>query len=61
MTPKKGGVELSSGVWLYAPTEKVPDDFKKVEPPEPVHSPLDAPPPPPVRQVGRRRIDMGGG
>ena len=61
MTPEKGGEDISPGVWLFAPGEKVPNDLKKVEPPEPVHSPLDAPPAPPVRLVGRRRAEVGEG
>ncbi len=53
-------------MWVFEPGEKVPEETRPATSRKyaPGNGPLDAPPAPPVRVVGRRRIDLlgrGGG
>ena len=70
MTPEQydNAEELSPGLWLFRPGELVtpPKGYGSDQPPDPVpgNGPLDTPPPPPVRLIGRRKVevnDKGGG
>jgi len=59
----KEGEELSPGLWLYRPGERVPPESSHVPAAPRKHErgngPLDDPPRPPRRQVGRRIIEYG--
>jgi hypothetical protein len=60
----KEGEELSPGLWFYRPGERVPPESSHAATPrsfEPGKHPLDDPPLPPRRQVGRRIIQGGPG
>jgi hypothetical protein len=48
---------------VFEPGEKVPEETRPATAREyaPGAGPLDAPPPPPRRQVGRRLIELQGG
>ena len=67
MRHDKEGEELSPGLWLYRPGERVPPESSHAAAERrflPGHHPLDEPPLPPRRQVGRKIIDIndkGGG
>ncbi len=49
-------------MWVFEPGEKVPEETRPATPREyaPGNGPLDAPPAPLVRLVGRRRIELRG-
>ncbi len=49
-------------MWVYPPGEKAPEETRPATPREyaPGNGPLDAPPAPLVRLVGRRRIELRG-
>lgn len=60
------GEELSPGLWLFRPGEKVPAWSAPNGNPAalgsaPGRGPLDSPPSLPIRLVGRRKIDLTGG
>ncbi len=65
MTRNERGEELSPGLWLFRPGEKVtlPKGFGKVAAPEPApgRGPLDSPAPPITRLIGRHKLTVGGG
>ncbi len=59
--PERDRVE-APGLRVYPPGERVPAEARPATPRKcaPGDGPLDAPPAPPVRLVGRRRIDLLG-
>ena len=63
MRTDKEGEELSPGLWLYRPGERVPSESSHAPAAprkfEPGRHPLDSSPRPPIRLVGRRKIELG--
>jgi len=53
--------EVSPGLQVFAPGERLPTPSTPAAPRrfEPGRHPLDTPPRPPVRLVGRRKIELG--
>ncbi len=57
----KHGEELSPGLQVFAPGEALPQPHVPAATPrsfEPGQHPLDTPPRPPIRLVGRRKIEL---